>query len=210
MPGAVTPIFAIDISQAGGFGAARLDGGRAGRARARLRRVVYRALQARARRRAGAMRRSTCSFGAAAAPSTERRRTRPIALAGAVRRDAARARSRSSPTARALVVRRRRAQATRLRAGGAWSRTVGHRSPASRRRVRALHAAMVPMRTAARRRPLRAGLDANAGSRAAILALRTTLSSSNALAQHFGNTRSRLRARPTRRTFPCCALEVHA
>ena len=137
MAGAVTPIVEIDISQAGGFGVTRLIADEQGMPA--LGYVVsYRALAGGDRRGAGADRHRRPLRRRRRVGRRERRRDASIALSGAA----------AEPLLRAPRGRRRRhgyrggrhrARTARLRAGRA-DRQGRHGSPASRRRLRTLHA----------------------------------------------------------------------
>ena len=204
MPGAVTPIAAIDISQAGGFGVDAADGGRAGPAGAGLRRLAI----ARCRRRSTPRSRARgidVRYGvdgrraSAARPRTRRstlRRRRPTALLArlAVVADGAGA-------AVAGVARERRDYGQVALIAKVWTRRA-----ARGRRVRALHARR-PDRAAAGRRSLRSRLDDDAGRGArALLALPDDAFLARARAAFRRRGAAASRASRDRRTFPL-ALE---
>ncbi len=160
--GAVTAITAIDVSQRGGFGAARAGCARARRARARLRRVSYRALQAALD--AGLARAGLpVDHGVTVTQrSTRRRRTRARGerRGAALRMDGATGRRRRW---RRRHRRRRCPTATRLRAGRAGREGLARPS----RTTGVAYERFTPRRpdgAAAGRRSLRAGMDDDAGA----------------------------------------------
>ena len=199
VPGAVTPITRIDISQAGGFGQMQLAADEQG-VPALGYVVSYRALQA-------ALDAALARIGVRSAAwrrGEDRRRharLRGGRAGGRGRAAAARARSRPSPTAPAPRWRRSRGSVTTT----GRSRSIAklwRAAPHDGARLRALHARRSD-RAPAGRRSLRTRLDRHAGPRArALLALDDAAFLGASSRSHFGTRAGGFLRVADRRAFP--------